>query len=67
MLNPHGTNMTTFMGFFGEEVGGKGKAFQELFSPPFSIGVIILYMDVLVVPFNTVELDNLVYGTKCVF
>lgn len=59
--------MTTFMVFFVEEVGGKGKAFQELFSPPFSIGIIILYMDVLVIPFNTVELDNLVYGTKCVF
>lgn len=67
MLNPHRTNMTTFMGVFLEGVRGKGKTFQEFFSPSFSIGTIILYMDVLVFPFNAVELNNLVYSTKCVF
>lgn len=49
MLNHHGTNVNFYGGvfFFLEGVEGKGKAFQEFFSPPFSIGVIILYMDVL--------------------
>lgn len=42
------------------------KTFQELFFPPFSIGV-ILYVDVLVFSFDTVELNNLVCATKCVF
>lgn len=60
-------NQDDFCEGFLEGVGSKGeeKSIPGISLCSFSIGIIILYVDVSLFPFNTVELNNVVYDSKC--